>query len=201
MPIRTFAYFKVQVTGTPQPLCGSWITAGIAGPSKVPITLTLGTATESGNDATNIFKAGEYALIIDPNGANAETVLIQSVLNNTVTLGFLNQTSAVTTNSHVSGVFATGSFIIPLSSVNNAYVQALDGNTGELDVGTVYNMKAPGGTPAGFRMVAKLVKVASGTQPVDWSATIAFGGDAFNTSEFWVVGTANDQYLPSFGIL
>ncbi len=203
MPIRTFAYFKIQSTATPQPLCGSWITAGLTAPvpGNHPTTITLGTALESGNDASTIFKAGEYALIIDPNGANQETVLIQSVLNNTLTLGYLNQTSAVTVNPHVSGAFGTGSFIIPNSAVNNIYIQTLDGNSAEIDVGTAYNMTPPGGTPSGFRMISKLTKVAAGTQPIDWSAAIAFGGDAFNTSEIWVVGTANDQYLASFGIL
>src|SRR5579864_1475270 len=133
MAFRTFAVFSIQTTNTPQPLCGSWVTAGLAGPSNAPITLTLGAATTSGNDATNIFAVGSHALLINPPGgalaANAEDVYISAVLNNTVTLGPKASLgtgpggmSPVTELAHVSGAFNTGSFIIPNFHANNLFV-------------------------------------------------------------------------------
>ena len=50
MPFRSFGVFKLQSSTVPQPLVGSWITAGIGGPSNAPLTLTLGTAMNAGND-------------------------------------------------------------------------------------------------------------------------------------------------------
>src|SRR5208282_673904 len=75
----------------PQPAFGSWITAvspasGLAQAAGAPLTLTLGNAASSGNDASQMFKPGEAVWLIDPNGANGETAYIASVLNNTVTL-------------------------------------------------------------------------------------------------------------------
>src|SRR5579859_6795264 len=119
MAFRTSAYFKIQsASSVAQPLVGSWITSGAAVGSN--ITLTLGTATSGGNDATNIFLSTDLVYIIDPNGANAEFCRLSAVANNTVTVKSI-------ANSHVSGVFGTGSFIMPANWCNNVYIQPKDG--------------------------------------------------------------------------
>jgi hypothetical protein len=200
MALRTSAVLSVQSTTVPQPLLGSWITAGIGAPATRPITLTLGTATSSGNDATNLFHPGDPAWIIDPNGANAEAVLISGVSGNTVTLGpqssmdALGGANPVTRSTHVSGAFGVGSFILLNFDVNNVYVSFEDGATGAwLYLGNAINMTAT------YRRFAKLAKVAAGTQPQAYGAAESSPGNPFRTSEFWVLGTnVGDLYNAAF---
>ena len=89
MAFRVSPLLTIASSSSPQPAFGSWVTAGagFTAPAGSPITLTLGTAAASGNDASQMFIAGEAAWLVDPNGANGEDVRIASVLNNTVTLG------------------------------------------------------------------------------------------------------------------
>lgn len=204
MAFRTFGVFKVQSTSVPQPLVGSWISAGISGASNAPITLTLGTALNAGNDAAQIFNAGDHALLIDPSGSNAEDVYISSVSGNTVTLGYKTGYGAgqpsgqgvVTEKAHISGVFATGTFIIPNGQANNLFVACEDGNTGTwFYIGNAYNMTAV------FRRIVKLAKTASGTMPFNYGATENFFGNPFAMSELWAFGTSGDQYNVSFAIV
>lgn len=207
MAFRTFAVFAIQTTNTPQPLCGSWVTAGLGNPSNAPITLTLGAATTSGNDATNIFAVGSHALLINPPGsalgANAEDVYIGAVSGNTVTLnpkaslgtqpGGL---SPVTELAHTSGVFNTGTFIIPNFHANNMFVAREDGGTGVwMYIGNNPSMTAT------FRRIVKLNNVGANVMPFNYSATENFFGAPFAVSEIYVMGTAADQYNVSFCIL
>jgi hypothetical protein len=214
MAFRSFAVFTLASSTVAQPLVGSWITAGIGAPSKAPITLTLGTATVTTGsvcDATSIFGgpagqsiAGMNALIVDPAGGNAEDVLITSIGGttvNTVTLGYKKTgvgggPGVVTENSHVSGAFGTGSFIIPNTTANNLLVTLEDGGTGNfLYIGNSYNMSAT------FRRIFKLPKVASLANPYYYSATENFFGNPFAMSELFVLGTSGDQYNVSFAIV
>ena len=193
----------VAATNTPQPMFGSWVTAvspatGFAGPSGVPLTLTLGTAAASGNDASQIFTAGEPAWLIDPNGANGEEVRIASVSGNTVTLGPKTITTSkgytypFTENAHAVGVIGTGSLIFPKQMVNNFLVDLEDGGTGTfLYLGNAYNMTAT------FRRFYKVGKVASGAQPYFFNAAEYSPGNPIDISEIWVYGTAGDEYSVS----
>ena len=202
MGFRSFGTFKVASSTVAMPLLGSWITAGIAGPSKVPLTLTLGSALNAGNDASQIFSPGDWAYLLNVDGSNGEPVLISAVSGNTVTLG--NQTThaepgganPVTTLTHASGAFGTGTFIMLKLDVNNLVVQYEDGGTGPwLYIGNQWNMTAA------FKRIVKLAKVTSGIQPYSWSATENSAGNPFNTVEMWVLGsTAGDLYVPSFCI-
>ena len=203
MPFRSFGVFKLQSSTVPQPLVGSWITAGIGGPSNAPLTLTLGTAMNAGNDATQIFQAGDHALLVDPSGANAEDVYISATSGNTVTLNpkanlgtGVSGMSPVTEKTHVSGVFGTGTFIILNNQANNLFVSFEDGATGSwLYIGNAFNMTAV------FRRIVKLAKVASGNMPFNYGATMNFFGNPFAMSELWVLGTLNDLYNVSFAIV
>lgn len=197
MAFRTFVNFKALSTTVPQPLIGSYITAGIGAPSNVPITLTLGAVSSAGNDATNIFVKGEYAWLINPDGTGGEKAWISGVSGNTVTLGSQTQyaigdsgLSPVTQRTHVSGAFGTGTFIALYYDFNNLFVEFEDGGTGTfLYLGNAYNMTAA------YRRIAKLAKTSSGAMPSSYSVTQTSPGNPFQTSELWVLGTAaNDLY-------
>jgi hypothetical protein len=186
---------KIANTTIPQPFAGSWITAGaLAAPATIPIVLTLGGASSSGSDATNIFIPGDFALIINADGSNAENVFITAVSGNTVTLGYKKnlQPGVVTEKTHPVGTIGTGAFILINNVYNNYYMQTEDGNTAVMYLGNAWNMTAT------FRRIAKLQKVTGGTQPIDTSDTENFFGNPFAASELWVLGTANDQFTPVF---
>ena len=194
---RTANVFKIGATNTPQPLFGSWVTAGtgFTAPSNTPLTLTLGTAQNAGNDAAQIFIPGEAAWLIDPNGANGEAVIIKSISGNTVTLGqqtlvnAAGQTGIVTANAHVTGALGTGTFIIPKQILNNFIVTFEDGGTGTF----LYIGNSPAMT-AILHRIFKLAKTASGVQPQYYAAGMFSPGNVFDASGLWVYGTANDLY-------
>jgi hypothetical protein len=198
MAFETAALMKLA-GAVPQPLIGSWITAGvgITTPSRQPLTLTLGNACSAGNDAAQLFGLGDPVLLIDPNGANGENCRISAVSGNTVTLGPQNDDQNwVTRYPHVAGAFATGTFISLGIDVNNVYVQTEDGNTGAwFYIGSQYNFTAA------FGRISKLAKVVAGVQPYSYSASENFFGAPFRASELWVLGTAGDQWTPTLGVL
>jgi hypothetical protein len=188
MAFRTFATMAAQSSTVPQPLVGSWITAGIGAASANPFIATLGVQTTVGNDATNIFKAGDRALLVDFDGTDTEDVVITAVLNNTVTIGVNKDTGVATRFGHASGAFGAGTFIIFHGLVNNFYLQMQDGSTGPDYLGNAFNMTAT------FRRIVKMKGIASGAQPIDYSATMNFFGNPIDISELWLLGTITDQY-------
>jgi hypothetical protein len=191
MAFRTFgSTFAVASTVIPQPLVGSWVTAGLDGPAKNPITLTLGTATSSGNDAANIFRPGDQAWLINAGGTNPEPVLISSVLNNTLILGQQNVGAVVgginpvTIYQHASGGIGTGTFILLQMNFNNIYVTLEDGATGQwLYLGNAWNMTATS------HRISKLAKVAANVMPYFYSASESSPANPFSSSELWTLGT------------
>jgi hypothetical protein len=198
--------FTIKTTNTPQPLLGSWVTAvannGFATAAGVPIVLTLGTALTSGNDAS-MFQKGESAWLIDPPSASpsyAETVLIQSISANTVTLGQQTDMSTqgqnpVTRFPHYAGALGTGSYLLPKQLANNLLVDLEDGGTGTfLYIGCRPNM-----TATAYR-VFKLAKTASGVQPQYYTAALYSQGNPQDMSEYYVYGTAGDIYCVSVEI-
>jgi len=198
--------FTVKATNTPQPLFGSWVTAGpaafVAGPCGMPVTLTLGTALTSGNDAS-MFHPGDEAYLIDPTGStplNAEPIRIQSVLNNTVTLG--NQTdmstqgqNPVTRFAHYVGAVGVGTFIMPRQMANNFLITLEDGGTGTF----LYIGCSPSMTATAYR-IFKLAKTATGVQPQYYSSAMFSPGNPFLMPEVFVVGAAGDIYNVSISI-
>jgi hypothetical protein len=205
MAFRSVGLMRIRSTTIAQPLIGSWITAGIGGPTNIPTTVTLGDAAAASGftDAQLIFRTGDPVWLIDPNGKNAEPAVISSVANavtNQITLGVQQSSGAgkdnpVTINPHVSGILGTGTFILLKANVNNVYVQMED-NTG----GTFSYIGDYFGMTASYRRIVKLAKVNTGVQPQSWSATESFGGNPFDSSELWILGgsgNSNDGYTPS----
>jgi hypothetical protein len=210
MAYRTSGRFTIAATNTPQPLFGSWVTAvspgaGFAQSAGAPLTLTLGTAQSSGNDASQIFTAGEEAWLVDPSvsnkgGVNAEAVRIASVLNNTLTLGPKTITTPKTTypfteNPHVAGSIGVGSWIIPKQMLNNFLVSYEDGGTGPfLYLGNSMLMTAT------LYRFYKMASVGTGTQPYFYNASMTSPGNPYDLSELWVMGTSGDTYNISINV-
>lgn len=202
MAFRTGAVMSVQSTSVPQPFWGSWISAivtgSLRGANVQPITLTLGTQTSAGQDASNLFIPGDPVWLIDPNGANAEACRIQGISGNNVTLGPQNDYgNYVTRFPHVAGAFGTGTFISLGIDANNLFIQYEDGATGQwLYLGNQWNMTAT------FKRIVKLSKVTAASQPFNFNATENFFGSPFRLSELWILGTSvADLYNVSLGIL
>jgi len=196
--------FTVKATNTPQPMFGSWVTAGpaafVAGPCGQPVVLTLGTALTSGNDA-GMFISGEPAWLLNPSNGVGETVRIASVLNNTVTLGNQTDMSAsggpnpVTRAGYPVGVLGTGAYLMPKQMMNNFLIDLEDGGTGTfLYLGVKYNMSA-----TAYR-IFKLAKTSTGVQPQYYASGLYSPGNPLDSSEIFVVGTAGDIYNVSMAI-
>lgn len=200
--------FKIGTTNTPQPLLGSWVTAATGSfataPASSPVTLTLGTASTSGNDAANIFTPGEPAWLQVPAGAAApyvsgsgETVLIKSVSGNTVVIGNQTDMSASGGPNPVTraaggypvGALGTGAYLFPKQVSSNFLVMFEDGGTGTfLYIGCDYRM-----TATAYR-IFKLAKTATGGAPAYYSSGLMAPGNSFDASEWFVYGTANDIF-------
>jgi len=205
MAFQTYAQFKIQSTSTAQPVVGSWVTAGFPGvPTKGSVTLTLGTALASGNDASVIFAGGGLAWLVDPGdttGTSGEEVSIQSVSGNTVTL-FPKRNGEVLKYNHVNGAFGTGTFIIPIIEMNSFYIQSVPGNAGFIYFGSNLGLLTPSGSPSFRHGIARINKVASTIQPVDFSSAFSFFGNQISSQELWIIAdNANDQYQATFSVL
>ena len=203
MALLTFPRFQVQSTTVAQPLTGSFITAGIGGPSNQPLTLTLGNlCTGSGFSDSQVFIPGCQAMLIDPGGGNVEIVTVASIVGganvNQIKLGPKTNVTAggssnpFTERSHVSGGFNTGTWILLHTNANAIFVQPEDGNSGTF----MYFGNDIAMTPT-FSRAVKLAKVASGSQPTTFSSTESSPSNPFITSEWWVLGgsgNSNDAY-------
>jgi len=204
MAFRTTALLQVQSNTKPQPLIGSWITAGIGGPASQPITVTLGSAAVGSSvayDAEALFRSGDPVWLLNPDGTGGEPAQISALPGgNRVTLGQQQGSpqgvnNPVTLNSHVSGAFGVGTFILLHQLVNNFFVQAEDGNAGTfLYIGDAYNFTAT------WRRIAKLAKVGTGQQPYSYNAAEYSALNPFLTSELWILGGTGvnaDGYTPT----
>jgi len=199
---------NIQSTSQAQPAIGSVITAGIGAPAGVPITVTLGTISAGGGSTSDasLFTAGQEAWLVNVNGTNAESVIVGTVnvAANTLVLAPKHCSvgdsgyAPVTQFSHVSGAFGTGTFIIPKFNVNSVFVQMADNGAGAYTYfGNSVLMTAT------YRCIIKLAKVATGVQPYFWSSTETSPGNAFDTSELWVLGgtgLSGDGYTASFNV-
>lgn len=199
MAYRTSGVFKIASSSYPQPMFGSWITAcsptgGIVSPAGAAVTLTLGSAQNSGNDAAQIFVAGEDVWLINPDGSGAEQCHTQAISGNTLTLGEKHATNLsgrqpVTEYAHAVGAIGTGTLIFPKQMLNSYLIDLEDGGSGTfLYLGNRYNM-----TGVLWRYY-KLAKTTSGAQPQFYNPTMYSPGNPFDLSELWVYGTASDLY-------
>lgn len=204
MAFRAFSLLQVQSPSRPQPVIGSWVGAGLSLPCAQPVEITLGGAAAGSGvtDAQALFRPGDEVVLINPDGTGYEKAYISSMANaaqNKVVLGHQHLADRpVTTQTHVSGIFGVGAFILLHAEVNNLAVQLADGAGSDyLYLGTAWNMTST------YLSFVKLAKVGAGSQPYLWSATETSAGNPFSTSELWILGgTGNslDGYTPSYAI-
>ena len=201
---RPSPLLTVRSSTLPQPAFGSWVTAvspvgGLSLPSGIPLTLTLGNAASAGNDASQMFQRGEPAWLIDPSGANFETVTIASVLNNTVTLGpKTSGSNPFTEFPHVAGALGTGSYLLPKQETNNVLIVYEDGSVGPflfIGSGPLFTI-----TPSYYKVIYKIAFAITGTQPPYWNAGQFSPGNPVESAELFVRGTVGDQYFTVFSV-
>jgi len=188
MANRTSKKFTIQAGGTPQPLVGTWITAGISPP----------TPDSAGNTLTNIAvndssmfkdKHGDYAYIVSAALTLPERVLVQSVPDGThITVRNLQ-------NTRTGGAFGAGDFVSLSLAVNSCYVQCTPANAAILYIGSQGIVKA-----TYVNVIAILQPSGAAIQPFEFSDTRYYGPNPSASSDFWIDGTTGDGYLPSFGI-
>lgn len=196
MAVQAFKYFTIQSGGTPQPLIGSYLTAavtqtqvtaaGMARDGLVTLPITVAVADSSP------FVGAQYAQIVDP--------------TTYVTEGFLRVIAAPTSTSvllqgilkpHPGGAYGTGAWIALANYSQQIYVQAKDGNTGALYLGTSPKMVIS----TGVLVIAKLQTVTAGVQPTEFYTSRQGLADTEGLGQYWIDGTTGDAYLPSAGLV
>ena len=194
MSVKAFKYYTIQAGGTPQPLIGTYLTVAVtpavvnyanqAGGNLNVVTLTVADSS--------MFLGAQYANITDPGTFASERVLVLNPPPSSTTLMVQG-----IQNAHPGGAYGTGAWVAVGDHAQNIYVQSLDGNTGALYVGTKPQMVKA----TGVFVIAKLVQVASGTQPLDFGTSRQGLADTEPTSQYWIDGTTGDSYLPSIGLV
>jgi|GEM_PF-6574634 len=172
--IRTFKYVSLVSAGNPQPCFGTTLGAATLPGGQVSVTVADSSFFQKG-DPVNFDV-----------GANEERTSVFSVPDST------HIVVANLTLAHASGTYVRLS-----GSIAAVYIQTKDGNTSPIFIGTKSTMVK--GT--GVFCIAKLVQVASGSVPVDFSSTIAGFMGPLSFGEMWFDGTTNgDSILPSASV-
>jgi len=98
----------------------------------------------------------------------------------------------------VATAFPSGSWLRLGGGYSSVFVQSIDGNTGNLYVGTSRDM-----VKATFaKVAAEISHVAAGSQPPAFSDQTSTTSNAEDMAQWWIDADNNtDKYLPSFGIL
>lgn len=172
--IRAFKQFTIVAGGTPQPLVGTTLSAA---------TLASATPQSVAVVDSSMFKQGDWAVFGTVAGADEERQLVTKVVDGThIKVNSLEK-------AHASGAFVRSGILI-----NSVYVQRDLTGAGLLYIG------AQGIVKATFaNVVATLFNSATG-QPIDFGDSRGDSTDAGSAGDWWVDGTTNDKYLPSFGV-
>lgn len=195
MAVQAFKYFTIQAGGTPQPLIGTVLSTAVTAAQAAALSLQGGLIQNSISlhvADSSMFIGAQYLSLIDPSTYATESKLrVMAVPDSThvVVTGLKN--------AHPGGAYGTGSWVALGNNAQQVYVQALDGNTGSLYLGTSAQMV----TSTGVFVIAKLMKVGSGVQPYDFSTSRQGLADAESVSQYWIDGTTSDSYLPSLGLV
>lgn len=171
--IRTFKYVSLTTNGTPQPVFGTTLTAAVSPGSQVSVPVT----------DSSLFLKGD--IVNFDVGANEERAMVASVPDSTHIV--VNLTLA----------HANGTYVRLSGAVSAVYIQTADGNTSPIFIGNKSTMVKA----TGVGCIAKLVQVAAGNSPVDFSSTIGGFPGPLSYGEFWMDGTTNgDKILPSVSV-
>ena len=180
MARRSFKYTVIAAGGTPQPVFGTTLTAAV-GP-VADQRVTYGKPTPLVVADSSLFRVGDWVIVDIP--PNEERIEVASVPDST----------HITTQYPLAKSHASGKYVRLSDSVNAVYIQPLDGNADHLWIGTLATMVKA----SGLGVFVKLIKAAAGVQPTDWTDPVGFPANAFTTGDYWIDGTTNDSYLPSF---
>jgi hypothetical protein len=187
---RTFGgYQSLGVTGTPQPVFGTTLTAAVT--AKLDFQGNPTIQGQQINVANALaFNKGDEIKIVETNGTKFETCHIIGVTIGVSPAGTLTLDSLQ--NNHGSGAF-----VILAQPCAGVCIQGVDGAAGAIGVGNGSTLTYVGSVPGGANLIWKMMPQPSGQQPPYFSSTMVYGANPTNTVEYWIVGTANDQYLPS----
>lgn len=191
---RAFKYYTIQGGGTPQPIIGTRLTAAVTANVAAqalswdqninnPITLTVADSS--------MFVRGDYVNVIDPSTYVTERGMVA-----TVTDGTHIQATGIL-KAHPGGAYGTGAWVALGAFAQSLYVQAKDANTGSLFIGAGPQMVSS----TGVLVIAKIVAVATGLQPYDFSTSRQGLANEETMSQYWIDGTTGDSYLPSLGVI
>lgn len=171
MAQRFFGKKTIAVTGTPQPLIGTTLSAAVAAPNGATST-TLSVADSS------IFEDSDW-VVVDAGASAVERVRIESIPDSTHIIVFQLQ------KAH-----ANAAFVSLGRSATILYVQGIAANAAALFLG---NSTENTSTLAG--VMAVIATVASGqANDIRIETPLQNGID---TSDYWIAGTAADGYIPS----
>jgi hypothetical protein len=178
---RTFKAFTVATAGTPQPLIGTTISAAIAaGAHMIKVQVA----------DSSMFVGEDWALLRTIAGVSPdveERVFIAKV-----------DDSTHVTFKDVATAFPSGSWLRLAGNYSSIFVQSIDGNTGNLYIGTSRDLVKASYT----KVAAEISHVAAGSQPPSFSDQTSTTSDAEDMSQWWIDADNNtDKYLPSFGII
>lgn len=181
--IRSFKYYAIGVTNTPQPLIGTTLTAATVNTvpkqsdPSIQISITVADTTP--------FLPGDDAALLNTDGSGLLTVNVVSITD--------------ATHMVVQGLFRraypVGAYLSLATNVNSPYVQCKPGNAAAIGIGSKYDVSLS----TGVHLIAVLEPTTAGVQPVDFSTVRPGFMNPESLVNYWVVGTANDSYLPSFG--
>lgn len=177
---RAFKYMAILNTNVAQPMYFTTLTAAVAA-STDPDTQVKKVVVAD----TTLFLVGDWVLLVEAGGTNKEKANIVEIVDAT------HMTLRGTSLAH-----AVGAWVAFNSSTNSPYVETKLGNAASMMLATDYDANMT----TGLRCVATMPAVATGTPS---SVSTARPG-SFNPEgggNYWIIGTAGDSYLPSFGMV
>lgn len=189
MGIQAFKVYAITTTNVPQPCFGTTLTTSISPGAQnpdgtfQPITITVAD--------TSMLLQG-YMIDFDYGQTTQESTHVYSVTDGTHFKARIGKPHS----AYVSG--QPGGFVVLRAPNAAVTVQGKDGSTGDYFFGNgpSFNDTFTATNGAGMFFVAR--KSTAGQQPPFMTSYNIFGLNPVNTNQFWIQGTANDVFLPSF---
>lgn len=177
---RTFKYIAILNTNVAQPMYFTTLTAAVPASTQLEQMVKKVVVAD-----TTLFQVGDWVLLIEVGGTNREKANITEILDAT------HMTLRGTLLAH-----AVGAWVAFDNSTNSPYVETKLGNAAQMMLASDYDANMT----TGLHCVATLPAVATGFPSfVGTSRPGSFNPEA--GGNYWIIGTAGDSYLPSFGII
>ena len=156
-----------------QPAFGSFL----SGPSPVGGPLSLFDASQ--------FIVSDPIFVIETDGTLPDRGVVNSITGNVLGVQGLS-------NAHNSNAW-----VIVDRPTPAVYIQRNDPQTGNMGIGNKWNCSLA----TGQSLITILYPQATGNQPIAITDKVNFGDHVGSSADYWVVGTAGDAFLPSFGYI